>query len=127
MIAFPSTFNVKNKKSLNKLQLGSALRDLRKTISQHMMSYNYEKDNTDTENNYVELDSFWNNWPGIEETNRVKIVETVIEDLQELGWNTKTSFGGTALFIYSTKEPPKSCWPDGMKFFYTHMCIENYL
>jgi|AACY02.14.fsa_nt_gi IMP cyclohydrolase len=114
MINFPSTFNVKHKKSLNKLQVGSALRDLRKAIAQHMMSYNYEKDDNDTENNYFTLDSFWDNWSGIGEPDRVKIVETVIEDLQELGWNTKTSFGGTALFIYSTKEPPKSCWPDGM-------------
>jgi hypothetical protein len=114
MIAFPSTFNVKHKKSLNKLQLGNALRELRKAIAQHMCAYNYEKDDNDTENNYFALDSFWNNWPGIEETNREKILETVIGDLQNLGWYTKTSFGGTALFIYSTQEPPKSCWPDGM-------------
>ena len=36
----------------------------------------------------------------------------IIEELQELGWKCKTSFGGTGLFIYSTENPPPNCYDD---------------
>jgi len=36
------------------------------------------------------------------------------EELEELGWKCKKSFGQTALFIYSTENPPPSCWDDSL-------------
>ena len=40
--------------------------------------------------------------------------EIVKSELVKLGWKCKTSFGGTGLFIYSTEEPPPSCWEEGL-------------
>ena len=38
--------------------------------------------------------------------------EIIIKELEELGWKCKLSYGQTALFIYSTENPPPSCWDD---------------
>ena len=38
------------------------------------------------------------------------IVEVLTKELENLGWKCKLSFGNTALFIYSTEDPPSSCW-----------------
>ena len=38
------------------------------------------------------------------------IVEVLTNELENLGWKCKLSFGNTALFIYSTEDPPSSCW-----------------
>jgi len=63
------------------------------------------------ENTYFELDDFArNNQLDDEEINNM--TATIIEELADLGWNCKTAFRGTGLFIYSTNEPPPSCYPD---------------
>ena len=42
------------------------------------------------------------------------ILNEIILKLERLGWKCKLSFGGTGLFIYSTEEPPVTCYEDGL-------------
>lgn len=62
-----------------------------------------------TENEYFDLDTF-----NIKNNVSMKVlhqmVKEIIIELEKSGWKTKLSFGDTGLFIYSTEEPPKSCW-----------------
>lgn len=62
----------------------------------------------DTENEYFDIDIF-----NIK-NNSLKFsdifVDKIINELHQLGWKTKLSFGNTGLFIYSTDELPSSCW-----------------
>jgi hypothetical protein len=39
-----------------------------------------------------------------------KIVYQIIDELKELGWKIKTSYGDTALFIFSTENLPRGAW-----------------
>jgi hypothetical protein len=62
------------------------------------------------ENVYIDLDTFSRKYCNNKSCVINKIVESVSEELRELGWKTKLSFGDTGLFIYSTENPPISCW-----------------
>lgn len=37
-------------------------------------------------------------------------IKNIMEELKNLGWKVKLSFGDTGLFVYSTEDPPKTCW-----------------
>jgi len=38
-------------------------------------------------------------------------MESIVADLVDnLGWKCKLSFSDTGLFVYSTENPPPSCW-----------------
>lgn len=63
------------------------------------------------ENNYFDIDIF-NRKYELSQTNSNIIFQIVIEELENLGWKTKKSFGDTGLFIYSTELPPPSCFSD---------------
>lgn len=39
-----------------------------------------------------------------------KLVYQIIDELRELGWNIKTSYGDSALFIFSTEKLPRGAW-----------------
>jgi hypothetical protein len=103
MREFPERLNVKNKEKFVAYHYDRVLCYLRKAIFEHMI---IEKENT-----YYCLDDF-------ARINRLdnegihKMAATIIEELSDLGWNCKTAFRGTAVFIYSTDEPPPSCYPD---------------
>ena len=59
------------------------------------------------ENEYIDLDKYYPNYgKDIVNSN----IEKIIKELNDLGWKTKLSFGNTGLFIYSTDDPPTSCW-----------------
>lgn len=66
------------------------------------------------ENNYFDLDNFSREYK-LEKEDLQKMLDTVTEELVDLGWNVKTSHGFTSLFIYSTDDPPPACWPDGFE------------
>lgn len=38
------------------------------------------------------------------------MVTQIINELKLNGWKCKLSYGDTGLFIYSTENPPASCW-----------------
>jgi hypothetical protein len=101
---FPDSINIKNKHALNEVFYDTNLNYLRKDIFEFIIKGN--------ENDYFDLD-IWcrkninNNW------NMMKRLKNVIvSELQQIGWNCKCSFGDTCLFIYSTENPPSSCYED---------------
>ena len=73
----------------------------------------YEHVIRETENSYFELDKFFLKYKIKELTDMEKMTSTIIEELKNNGWNCKTSFGGTGLFIYSSDSPPDNCYEDG--------------
>ena len=63
-----------------------------------------------TENDYIDLDLVLRQYCDNNTCMLKKIIDTITEELHTLGWKTKLSFGDTGLFIYSTENPPTSCW-----------------
>jgi hypothetical protein len=110
MEELPIILYVKNKDIFSTLFYNTVFCYLRKSVYEHIIS----KD----ENSFFDLEQFgklyFNDNP-----NRVDLITKLSTEIQlelkELGWNCKLSFGGTALFIYSTDNPPPSCWDDGLQ------------
>lgn len=75
---------------------------LRQEIYEHIIS--------NDENSYFPLDNFVRKYDILQ--NFYHSLETITNELTSLGWKCKTSFGCTALFIYSTENPPPSCYDD---------------
>lgn len=109
MKEFPNILNVKNKVQFPDIFYNRVLCYFRKEIYEHIISHG--------ENSYFDLEKFGREYCK-DQTNRVELVfqmsGTIMNELVNLGWKCKLSFGGTALFIYSTDDPPPSCWDDGL-------------
>lgn len=79
---------------------------LRSAITKHIVSHE--------ENDYFSLDEFKDKLD-IKDIKNVKdCADELVSELKEIGWNTTFSYGGTAMFIYSTEKPPSNCYPDNM-------------
>lgn len=100
MKEFPSTLKPTNKDNFNQMFYNRMKCYLRRDLFEHIISHD--------ENDYFSLDQFNNRVNNIDMVK--KIVDELVPELVSMGWNCKTSFGGTGLFIYSTDEPPPSCW-----------------
>lgn len=61
------------------------------------------------ENQYFSIDTYARN-RGISMKDMMRLIDIVSGELRDKGWKTKLSFGNTGLFIYSTKDPPRSCY-----------------
>ena len=103
MKEFPNRLKPENKEKFPEYCFYRNLAYLRRDIFELMI--------LGDENNYFALDNF-SYKHGIPEKEMEELTNTVVKELENLGWNTKTSFGGTGLFIYSTKDPPPSCYVD---------------
>lgn len=101
MKEFPDHLTPMNKAKFPRYRYERNLAYLRKEITELVLLGN--------ENNYFELDRF-SRTHQIKKDELEKMSSKIMEELGKLGWNTKTSFGGTGLFIYSTPEPPPSCF-----------------
>jgi hypothetical protein len=102
MQTFPTTLDVNNKNNFPEIHYNILLCLLRKKIYHHIIK--------EDENTYFDLDTF--NTRYVKDTKIIsEIIHVIISELNELGWKTKLSFGGTGLFIYS-ENLPKSCWDD---------------
>lgn len=101
---FSDKLNISNKHNFQSLHYERTLCYLRRDIFEHVIK--------EDENSYFELDKFSRNYLNNNTKLITKMTETVISELEKLGWKCKTSFGGTGLFIYSTKNPPPSCFED---------------
>jgi len=77
---------------------------LQKAIYEHVISHD--------ENSYFDLEKV--SRLNFEKTDEFisKLGEDVKPALEKLGWKYKLTFGGTALFIYSTEKQPPSGWDD---------------
>lgn len=65
------------------------------------------------ENDYLDLDKFYKGdllaarlTPAV----RKELLEDIVSELTALGWKTAMGYGGSALFVYSTSNPPPACW-----------------
>lgn len=103
---FPSKLNVENKETFSAVYTERTKCYLRRDIFEHVISHD--------ENDYFYLDKFNEKYNDIELIRR--LVEELIPELEALGWKCNLSFGGTGLFIYSTDEPPPSCWQETETF-----------
>lgn len=98
MNSFPSEINKDNKENFNNLFNNMVLCMIREDIYRLLIS---RKD----ENEYVDLDKYYSKYG-----KNTNIIDNIITELNQLGWKTKLSFGDTGLFVYSTENPPTSCW-----------------
>ena len=114
MREFPKKISVNNKEHFNEYHFERCLCYLRRDIIEFL----YKRgDDVKNENDYFQLDKFNEEYVGNKEV-MAKLVDIVIEELEADGmnWNCKTCFHNTGLFIYSTEEPPPSCWGGDEEF-----------
>jgi hypothetical protein len=102
MKKFPSTLGPNNKESFKQRYHDRLTCYLRKEIYEHILSHE--------EREYFSLDNFIGQIGDREIVK--KIIQEIMVELRSIGWNCKTSYGGTGLFIYSTENPPSNCFED---------------
>jgi hypothetical protein len=109
MKEFKNSIHMSNKSNFQDIYYSRVLCYLRKNVFEHILR--------EKENDYFDLEKFgylyFKNQNNREELVK-KLSITIMDELQELEWKCKLSFGGTALFIYSTDDKPVSCWDDGL-------------
>ena len=103
MKEFPKKINVNNISNFPKFLFDRNVAYLRREITENVLKGNEES--------YFDLEKFKTCFNLSTET-IMSMLSIVRSELSDLGWNTKLSFGKTALFIYSTEEPPSNCYED---------------
>lgn len=103
MKEFPDKLRPENKDKFHSYLYNRNLAYLRKEIFENILHGD--------ENNYFILGNFYNK-NGISSEDSSKMTETIMTELNNLGWKTSLSFNNTGLFIYSTDKPPRSCYVD---------------
>lgn len=94
-------FHVSNKDNFDRLLEDDNLSLLRREICRHMLKGN--------ENDFFDITEF--NRAHVGNMNRTNdLVNRIITELHNLGWNTFIGFGGTGLYIYSTDELPQGAY-----------------
>ena len=104
MKQFPVNLSIKNKHNFSRILFDVYIGYLRKDLYEHILS--------EDENTYFELDTWCRNNLKNNKKLMDKMLQIVLVELQQRGWKCKTSFGGTGLFVYSSEDPPKSCYED---------------
>lgn len=103
MKKFPEELKVENKENFGLILVDKCIKKLRQDIYSHILK--------GEENNYFSIDTWViKNYKNNLSTTQSIILEQIIPELEDLGWKCKLSFGNTGLFIYSTENPPPSCW-----------------
>lgn len=103
MNSFPLDLNPENKENFKELWIISITEIIRKDIYLFILGRK-------NENDYVDLDKYFSVYNNYGKNTISNIINKIIEELKQMNWKTKLSFGDTGLFIYSTEDPPKSCW-----------------
>ena len=101
MKEFSYILNVKYKERFPEFYYQRVLCYLRRDIFEHVIR--------EDENSYFDLEKFQKKYM-LSSTNRDKMGQEVMKELEKLGWKCKLSFADTGLFIYSSDKPPVSCW-----------------
>ena len=106
MNKFPKEIDLRNKNLIEpkftELNIERITKLFRNDIYIHLISRKEEND-------YYDIDSFCKKYQ-YDRNDFTEILEIIITELQKLGWKTKLSYGDSAIFIYSTQDPPRSCW-----------------
>lgn len=103
MESFTNDINVENKSNFIIMYQNYYKKILRESIYINIIKNN--------ENDYFDIDlwvkknNFDRNIASVKD-----IIDEIIIELNQLGWNCKYSYGDTVLFIYSTEDPPKNCY-----------------
>jgi len=103
MDEFPKYITPDNKDSFNQINFERNMSYARKNITELILKGN--------ENDYFNITNFCNTFK-LSENEKSDMIKIISLELKELGWNVKTSFADTGLFIYSTEKPPPSCYDD---------------
>jgi hypothetical protein len=103
MKSFPQEINVKNLHNFAKINNDRIINIIRNEIYETLIKRK-------SENEYIDLDKLSKDYCYNNMNTISKIITDISEELHQLGWKTKLSFGDTGLFIYSTEDPPTSCW-----------------
>src|SRR5271156_4688970 len=99
MKEFPEFLNPKNKENFSSKNRERLKCYLRRDLLEHIISHQ--------EREYFSLDEFNKRVNDISLTQ--ELIKEIIPELEKLGWNCKTSYGFTGLFIYS-EEKPLNCF-----------------
>lgn len=108
MNTFPKEINIKDNKDIEfskkfeKMNYDRIIKELRNDIYTLIIS-------RIDENDYFDIDTFGRSH-NYKNKNLEKMISDIRNELENLGWKTKLSFGDTGLFIYSTEKEPSSCW-----------------
>jgi len=103
-LLLPSEINLKNLKNFNEINE----KRIKKLLNDDVYIFLLTRDN---ENDYYDLDRFSALHLNRNMKKMDELIHNVITDLTEnLGWKCKLSFNDTGLFIYSSENPPPSCW-----------------
>lgn len=97
---FPLFMKPENKEKFPALVYNRHKLQLRKDLYKHITSH--------AENDYFSIDKLKEATGDM--ATAQKLIDTMIPELEKLGWKCKKSYGDTALFIYSTEQPPPNCW-----------------
>jgi hypothetical protein len=109
MKEFPNRMHVDNKDNFPQLFYDRYLCYLRRDIFELLINRNGD------ENNFLCLDTWCRNNIQNRKDLMGQMRDTVIKEIEETTkWKCKLSYGGTGLFVYSTDEPPSSCFEDGL-------------
>ncbi len=101
MDQFGREIRVTNKDNFSSIKYEKNLSKLRKHI------YNFVLDGN--EKDFFDIDSF--NRKYIKDINNMNnMINTIVQELNELGWKTYIGFGGTGLYIYSSDELPSGVY-----------------
>jgi len=103
MEKLPDTLHINNKDNFKTIYTQYISNLLRKDIFLLIVSRK-------SENEYFDLDKFASLHLNRKTESLKTILDSLIPTLEELGWKCKYSFADTGIFIYSTDNPPASCW-----------------
>ena len=108
MKKFPNALNVDFKNNFSDIYNDMVLCKLRQDVFDHIIG--------ESENSYFDIDKFTTSYKHADMKCVIykQFMPEIMNELNNLGWKCKLSFGGTALFIYSSEDPPPSCWDDGL-------------
>jgi hypothetical protein len=103
MDILPKVLHVNNKDTFNDLNTTRIRRLLNKDVYLLLVS-------RETENEYYDLDQFCIKHLNRDMKRMHELMKDVLTNLETLGWKCKYSYNDTGLFIYSSENPPPSCW-----------------
>jgi iron-sulfur cluster repair protein YtfE (RIC family) len=96
-IKMDTRFHVSNKDNFERLLEDENLAILRREICRHLMKEN--------ESDFYDITEFNRMYVGNMNLTNI-LINRIVTELQNLGWNTFLGFGGTGLYIYSTNDLP---------------------
>ena len=99
----PDILHIKNKDNFPNLKNERVKRLLNEDVFLFLIE-------RESENDYYDLDKFCIQYLDRNMKKMQELMSDILTQLEKLGWKCKYSYNETGLFIYSTNNPPVSCW-----------------